>query len=136
MHAKRRPKPTRARPESLVGHTTSVSGLGGRPVTLGGQLYLTGALKANSLHGAGPFGLLAVTNAEHVGPFNLGDVDVFSTININPETAVATVQSAQIPKMIKGAPVQLKELNVVVERPGDSFQFNPTNCSPLATPGR
>ena len=123
-------------PESLVGHTTSVSGLGGRPVTLGGQLYLTGALKANSLHGAGPFGLLAVTNAEHVGPFNLGDVDVFSTININPETAVATVQSAQIPKMIKGAPVQLKELNVVVERPGDQpFQFNPTNCSPLATTG-
>jgi hypothetical protein len=122
--------------ESQVGHTTSVSGLGGRPVTLGGKLYLTGPLVANSKHGAGPFGLLAETKAQ-VGPFNLGDVNVFSTINVNETTAQAIVTSGQIPQFVKGAPVQLKELNVVVERPGGKpFQFNPTNCEELKITGK
>jgi hypothetical protein len=122
--------------ESQVGHTTSVSGLGGKPVTLGGKLYLTGPLVANSKHGAGPFGLLAETKAQ-VGPFNLGDVNVFSTINVNETTAQAIVTSGQIPQFVKGAPVQLKELNVVVERPGGKpFQFNPTNCEELKISGK
>jgi hypothetical protein len=113
---------------SEVGHTTSVSGLGGSPVTLNGSLYLTGPLKANAHHGAGPFGLLAKTLA-HAGPFELGYVNVFSTININPATAAATVTSGQIPDMLKGVPVQLKALSVTVERPGGKpFEFNPTNC--------
>jgi hypothetical protein len=113
---------------SEVGHTTSVSGLGGSPVTLNGSLYLTGPLTANANHGAGPFGLLAKTLA-HAGPFELGYVNVFSTININPETAAATVTSGRIPDMLKGVPVQLKALSVTVERPeGKPFEFNPTNC--------
>jgi len=122
--------------ESLVGHTISVSGLGDKVVELEGQLYLTGALSANSKHGAGPFGLLAVTEAK-VGPFNLGDVNVFSTINVNATTAAAIVNSSQIPQFVKGVPVQLKELHVVVERPGGKpFQFNPTNCEELHTTGK
>jgi hypothetical protein len=113
---------------SEVGHTTSVSGLGGSPVTLNGSLYLTGPLTANANHGSGPFGLLAKTLA-HAGPFELGYVNVFSTININPETAAATVTSGRIPDMLKGVPVQLKALSVTVERPeGKPFEFNPTNC--------
>jgi hypothetical protein len=113
---------------SEVGHTTSVSGLGGSPVTLNGSLFLTGPLKANANHGAGPFGLLAETLA-HAGPFELGEVNVFSTINVNPETAAATITSGRIPEMLKGVPVQLKALSVTVERPeGKPFEFNPTNC--------
>ena len=115
-------------PESVVGHSTGVSGLGGDPVTLPGTLYLTGALKATGKHGAAPFGLLDVTPAT-AGPFHLGDVNVLSTININENTTAATVTSEQIPKFVKGVPAQLKELNVTVERPGNApFEFNPTNC--------
>ncbi len=122
--------------ESLVGHTTSVSGLGDKVVTLDGELYLTGPLNANSKHGSGPFGLIAVTEAK-VGPFDLGDVNVFSTINVNETTAAAIVNSSQIPQFVKGVPVQLKELNVVVERPaGKPFQFNPTNCEELKITGK
>ncbi len=121
--------------ESLVGHTTSDSGLGGSPVTLGGQIYLTGPLKATSTHGEAPFGLLAVTRAK-AGPFDLGYVKILSTININETTAQAIVKSEPIPKMLDGVPVQLKALNVTVERPeGKRFQFNPTNCSKLETTG-
>ncbi len=115
-------------PESIVGHSTGVSGLGGDPVTLPGTLYLTGALKATGKHGAAPFGLLDVTPAT-AGPFHLGDVNVLSTININETTTAATVTSEQIPKFVKGVPAQLKALNVTVERPGNEpFEFNPTNC--------
>ncbi len=121
---------------SLVGHTTSISGLGKSPVTLGGSLYFTGPLKQTSTHGASPFGLLAVTHAK-AGPFDLGYVRVFSTININENTAQATVKSEPVPKMLDGVPVQLKELNVTVERPGGApFQFNPTNCEALHITGQ
>jgi len=122
-------------PESLVGHTTSVAGLGDEPITLGGALYLTGPLKATSRHGAAPFGLLAVTPAV-AGPFNLGDVSVLSTLEVDDHTAAVTVQSEPIPKMLKGVPVQLKELNVTVERPeGKPFEFNPTSCEPTTIAG-
>jgi len=117
-------------PESLIGHTTSVSGLGGSPVTLPGNLYLT-----KGLDGA-PFGLLASTKAE-TGPFNLGYINILSTITVNEETAVVTTKTVtQIPQFIKGVPAQLKEVNVTVERPGNApFQFNPTNCSPMSVTG-
>jgi hypothetical protein len=113
---------------SLVGTTKSYSGLGGDPVVLEGKLYLTGELTANSAHGAGPYGLLAATLAK-AGPFNLGWVNVFSTINVNKETAAATVTSGRIPNRLKGVPTQLKALSVTVERPGNEpYLFNPTNC--------
>jgi hypothetical protein len=121
---------------SEVGHTTSESGLGGAPVTLGGKLYLTGPLKATSGHGASPFGLLAVTHAA-AGPFDLGYVKVLSTINVNENTAQALVKSEPIPKILKGVPVQLKAIDVTVERPGGGhFQFNPTNCEELKITGK
>jgi hypothetical protein len=123
---------------SLVGHSTSASGLGSEPFSLGGALYLTGPY-----HGA-PFGLSDATPAV-AGPFNLGTVIANSTIQVDPNTAavtvttvetrvldprgVTTVASTPLPTIIKGVPVQLKELNVVTDRP--NFQFNPTNCSPL-----
>jgi hypothetical protein len=121
--------------ESLVGRSTSISGLGGKPVTLTGKLYLTGPLTATSTHGAAPFGLLDVTPVE-VGPFVLKPVKVLSTLNINESTAAVTVQSEQIPKFVQGVPTQLKELNITVERPGGApFQLNPTNCGALGVTG-
>jgi hypothetical protein len=119
-------------PASLVGHTTALSGLGGEPVSLPGSLYLTGPLKATAAHPAAPFGLLAVTHAA-VGPFDLGIVTVLSTIAVNPSTAAVTVQSEPIPKILDGVPVQLKQLDVTVERPGGlAFQYNPSDCDPLS----
>jgi hypothetical protein len=119
-------------PESLVGHSTSVSGLGKEPVTLSGNVYLT------SGYDGAPFGLLAETLAK-AGPFNLGKVDVRSRINVNRETAAVTIttdpgpRGEALPAFLKGVPVQLKELNVTVDRP--NFEFNPTNCSPLSVNG-
>lgn len=120
---------------SLVGSTVAVSGLGGKPIALTGQLYLTGPLSANGKHGASPFGLLAATHVQ-AGPFDLGEVNVFSTISVNETTAAATIDSEPIPDFVRGVPAQLKEVIVTVQRPGDApFQFNPTNCQTLSLTG-
>jgi hypothetical protein len=114
--------------ESLIGHATSSSGLGTEPTTLTGQAYLT-----TGYDGA-PFGLLVSTLAK-AGPFNLGYVYVRSRINVDPYTAAVTITTDPgphgdaLPTMLKGVPVQAKQLSVVSDRP--NFQFNPTNCTPM-----
>jgi hypothetical protein len=128
--------------ESLIGHSTTLAGLGGTPYELPGRVYLTGP------YDGAPFGLSAVTQAK-AGPFNIGTVVVRSAINVNKFTAAATIdaeastvfpaaggapeQFAGLPELIKGLPSQVKALNVSVERP--NFEFNPTNCSRMATVG-
>jgi uncharacterized repeat protein (TIGR01451 family) len=113
-------------PASLVGHSISSSGLGGEPFNLPGQVFLTGPYKG------APFGLSVVTPAV-AGPFNLGFVTVRSTINVDPSSAAVTVASDPFPTIIRGVPVQLKQINVQVDRPG--FQFNPTSCERMAVAG-
>ena len=112
--------------ESLIGHSSASSGLGPDPVTLPGSVYLTTG------YGGAPFGLLVVTPAV-AGPFNLGDVDVRSRIEVDPNTAAVTITSDPFPQFVKGIPVQLKQLNVTVDRPG--FEFNPTSCDPMKITG-
>jgi uncharacterized repeat protein (TIGR01451 family) len=111
-------------PNSLIGHSTSTSGLGSSPFSLGGSVYLT------SGYGGAPFGLLVVTPAD-AGPFHLGNVNVRSRIFVDRNTAAVTIVSDPFPQYVRGVPVQLKQINVTVDR--DEFQFNPTNCSQQST---
>ncbi|HTZ63861.1 MAG TPA: hypothetical protein VMB51_07125 [Solirubrobacteraceae bacterium] len=119
--------------ESLIGHAVESSGLGGEPFTLMGQVYLT------SGYDGAPFGLLVRTLAQ-AGPFNLGYVNVRSRINIDPHTAQVTITSdpgprhEAIPTILKGIPVQLKRLEVLVDR--SEFEYNPTSCNPMDITGR
>jgi hypothetical protein len=122
-------------PESRIGRSTALSGLGGNPYALPGTAYLTGPYK--NAPGA-PFGILDVTPAEAGGTpghptFNLGDVSVHSAIYVNRETAAVTIATEPFPEFIKGVPSQLKAVNVEVER--EHFEFNPTNCSPMSITG-
>jgi hypothetical protein len=112
--------------ESLIGHTTVSAGPGISPFGLGGQAYLTGPYRG------APFGLSIVVPAI-AGPFNLGTVVVRASIAVDPRTAQLTVTSDPLPQILQGIPLDLRTVNVAVDRAG--FTFNPTNCQPLAVGG-
>jgi hypothetical protein len=115
---------------SLIGETTVSAGLGGDPYTItGGKVYLT-----EKYEGA-PFGLSIVDPAA-AGPFVLQKgrpVITRAKLEVNPKTAQVTVTTGQIPQIIEGFPLQLKHINVLINRP--SFGFNPTSCAPTTGTG-
>jgi hypothetical protein len=117
---------------SLIGQTTVSVGLGSEPFTVnGGQVFLTGPYKG------APFGL-SIVNPAVAGPFNLGKVVVRAKVEVDPHTAALTITTDPsgpyaIPQMIQGIPLQIKHVNVTVDRSG--FTFNPTNCQPLKITG-
>ncbi len=133
-------------PNSLIGETTVSAGVGPDPVSVkGGKVYITGPY-----HGA-PFGL-SIVNPVKAGPFDLEHdtsnpnqnpacdcVVVRARVQVDPSTAALTVttnnenEGYAIPHLIDGIPVQIKKVNVLIDRPG--FTFNPTSCNPMQITG-
>jgi uncharacterized repeat protein (TIGR01451 family) len=113
-------------PESQIGHTTTGAGAGPDPFYVGGNVFLTGPYKG------APFGLSIVVHAV-AGPFDLGSVIVRARINVDPSTAQITVTSDALPTILQGIPLDLRTINVTVDRPG--FMFNPTSCEHLSVTG-
>jgi hypothetical protein len=118
---------------SLIGHTIVSVGLGGDPFSVtGGRVYLT-----EKYEGAA-FGL-SIVNPAKAGPFDLEQgtpcdcVVVRAKIEVDPRTAALTVTTGEIPHILKGIPLQIKHVNVTIDRQG--FTFNPTNCNPLSITG-
>ncbi len=112
---------------SLIGHVAAAAGAGPDPVWVqGGRAYLTGPYKG------APFGLSVAIPAK-AGPFDLGTVVVRSRIDVDPHTSQITITSDPFPTILQGIPLQIRTVNVTVDRPG--FLFNPTNCEPLAVGG-
>jgi hypothetical protein len=117
---------------SQIGHVIVGVGSGAAPLYLpeAGQpanpVYLTGPYKG------APFGLTFVIPAI-AGPYNLGNVIVRAAINVNPTTAALIVTSDPLPTIIDGIPIQVKTVNVTIDR--EHFIFNPTNCSPHSIGG-
>jgi hypothetical protein len=122
---------------SAIGHVITVAGAGSSPLTLPqpGQppalVYLTGPYEG------APFGLSIVVPVV-AGPFNLGTVVVRARIDVDPHTAQVTVTTDPsgpfaIPHIIDGVPVDLRAVDVTIDR--DGFMFNPTGCSSSAVTG-
>ncbi len=113
---------------SLIGHTTVAAGSGPNPFYVqDGQVFLTGPYK-----GAPSFGLSFVVPAV-AGLFNLGTVVVRAAINVDPHTAQITVTSDPLPTILQGVPLDIRAVNVTIDRAG--FMFNPTSCDPLTVTG-
>ncbi len=111
---------------SEVGHVHAAAGSGSHPFWVEGTVYLTGPYKG------APFGFTIVVPAK-AGPFDLGNVVVRTTINVDPHTGAAIVVSDPLPQMVDGVPLRVKTISVTLDRAG--FMLNPTNCSQLQISG-
>jgi hypothetical protein len=133
-------------PNSQIGETIVSVGVGGDPFTVtGGKAYITGPYNgtgscAVGTTGCAPFGL-SIVNPAKAGPFDLQEgrpVIVRAKIEVNPITAALTITTDPsgahaIPNIIEGFPLQIQHVNVLVNRPG--FTFNPTSCSRMEVSG-
>ncbi len=125
---------------SRIGETIVSVGVGGEPYTVtGGKVYITGPY-----HGA-PYGL-AIEEPAKAGPFDLENTKahhpacdclvVRAKIEVDPLTAALTVtansgsEEDAIPTILEGIPLQIKHVNVTINREG--FTFNPTDCNSLS----
>lgn len=127
---------------SLIGETTVSVGVGDTPFTVkGGKVYLTGPYEG------APFGL-SIVNPAKAGPFDLENTKskrpacdclvVRAKIDVDQITAAITVTTDSsgpysIPTILEGIPLQIKHVNVTINRPG--FTFNPTSCAPMHITG-
>jgi len=134
------PEPTASQgdcpPAAEIGTATVGAGPGADPFYLPapGQpangVYLTGPTPPEGLDQSGaPFGLSIVVPAL-VGPFDLGTVVVRASITIDPRTAQLTISSGPLPQIEQGIPLDLRTLELNIDRPG--FIVNPTNCAQQA----
>jgi hypothetical protein len=114
-------------PASEIGSVAAGAGAGANPFYVhGGKVFLTTGYKGGS------FGLSVVVPAV-AGPFNLGTVIVRGSVNVDPHTAALKVTTDPLPTILDGIPLDLRQINVSIDRP--RFVFNPTNCNPLSLTG-
>jgi hypothetical protein len=110
---------------SRIGETIGGAGVGNQLTYVKGSLYLAGPW-----HGD-PLSVVAITPAV-AGPFDAGTVVVREALRLNPITARAEVDGAAsdpIPHILKGIPLNLRELRVRADRP--DFTLNATSCEPF-----
>ena len=111
---------------SQIGTTVGGAGVGNQLTYVKGSLYLAGPW-----HGD-PLSVVAITPAV-AGPFDAGTVVVREALRLNPVTARAEVDGAAsdpIPHILKGIPLNLRDLRVSADRP--DFTLNATSCEPFA----
>jgi hypothetical protein len=119
---------------SQIGTVEALTGPGANPFLVSdGHVFLTEG------YGGAPYGLSIVVPAV-AGPYTLsgtngmGSVVVRAQIFVDQHSAQLTVVSGQLPSMLDGIPLQLKAVNVRIDRPG--FTFNPTSCAKKSIVGK
>lgn len=112
--------------DSKIGSLTAASGVGGAPLWIPQPgkaptaVYLAGPYKG------APYSVVSVVPAQ-AGPFDLGLVINRAAINVDPETALATIVTDPLPQILEGVPVSYRTIHVDVDR--KNFTLNPTSCA-------
>ncbi len=111
---------------SQIGRTVAGAGVGNQLTYVPGKLYLAGPY-----HGD-PISAVSITPAV-AGPFDAGVVVVREALRLNPVTYVGEVDGAAsdpIPHILKGIPLNLRDLHVYADKP--EFTLNATSCEPFS----
>jgi hypothetical protein len=112
--------------DSRIGSVAAASGVGSAPLWIPQPgkaptaVYLAGPYKG------APYSVVSVVPAQ-AGPFDLGLVINRAAIYVDPNTALATIQTDPLPQILEGVPIAYRALHVLVDRP--NFTLNPTDCS-------
>ena len=112
--------------QSQIGTTLGGAGVGSQLTYVPGKLYLAGPYNGD------PISAVAIVPAV-AGPFDAGTIVVREALRLNPVTHVGEVDgsaSDPIPHILKGIPLNVREVRVSAERP--EFTLNPTSCEPFA----
>jgi hypothetical protein len=67
------------------------------------------------------------------GPFNLGDVNVRSALQVDRTTAALKVVTDPLPTILDGIPLDVRDVRVTIDK--SDFIVNPTSCSPKSVRG-
>jgi hypothetical protein len=111
---------------SHIGEVYVAAGAGPSPYNATAQAYLTGPYKG------APLGMAVIAPAT-AGPFDLGTVVVRTALRIDPTTGQITARSDEFPHILKGIPLDIRSIRVVLDRP--DFTRNGTSCDPSAFSG-
>jgi hypothetical protein len=117
---------------SQVGTTTVATGPGPAPLWIPQPGKSPTAVYLAGPYEGGPYSLVVKTPAQ-AGPFDLGNVIVRASIEVDPETTKVTVKSDPLPQILEGVPISYRTVHVKVDRP--EFTLNPTSCEPMAVTG-
>jgi hypothetical protein len=111
---------------SEVGTVTAGAGAGLTPFYASGHAYLAGPYKGAPLS-------LAVITPAVAGPFDLGTVVIRNALQVNPETAQITAVSDEIPHILQGIPLDIRQVALNMNKP--DFTLNPTSCEKKSITG-
>lgn len=118
---------------SKIGSVTVAAGAGPDPLWLPQPGKAPTAIYLAGPYEGAPFSIVTAVPAQ-AGPFDLGTVAVRSALEIDPESARATVKADPLPRFVEGVPVIYRRLHAVIDRP--EFSLNPTDCGELAVSSR
>lgn len=107
--------------EARVGAVRVGVGGGPRPLGLPGDVYLTQGV------GGDPAGLAIVIRAA-VGPLDLGRAVIFARARVLSGPVRMQVVTDQLPRVHRGIPLDVREIELRLDRPG--FLRAPTSCTP------
>src|SRR5215203_774661 len=111
--------------DSQIGSVAVASGVGPEPLWIpqpgkaATAIYLAGPYKA------APNSVVTKVPAQ-AGPFDLGTVAVRAALDVDPDTARATVRTDSLPQILEGVPILYRTVHAEVTR--DKFTIAPTNC--------
>jgi hypothetical protein len=106
---------------SRLGTVSALVGPGTTPVPLTGTVYLTGPAEGGIVG-------MAIVIPGRVGPVDLGTVVTRAGISLRPADGGLTVRTGELPRMVGGVPVSIRQLTLQLNRPG--FMLNASGCSP------
>jgi hypothetical protein len=111
---------------SHLGSVVAGAGAGPSPYYAHGDAYLAGPYKGAPLS-------LAVITPALAGPYDLGTIVVRAALRVNGASGQITAESDPIPSILQGIPLDVRSIDVQLDRP--NFSLTGTSCDPSAFEG-